>query len=115
ARCSNSARSDQPCPPRFAGVDGRARRGDECGMRTITFALAVALAAPLCAQSNAIPGLDIQAFNVSDVGYYGRRGSAFPNGEVAFGIGHSYCNAGTANMTWVATGAGGVMVGTYPQ
>ena len=70
--------------------------------------------APLFAQSNAIPGLDAKIYNVVDVGYFGRRGPAYPNGEAGFGVGHSYCNSGSVNITWVAN-SGGVMVDTYPK
>jgi hypothetical protein len=85
-------------------------------MRTTrTASLAFLLAAPLLAQSNSVPGTDVRAFSVGDVGYFGRRGAAFPNGEAGFGIGHSYCNAGSVNIPWVSTGAGGVMVDTYPR
>ena len=47
--------------------------------------LAVALAAaPVLAQANAVPGLDITLYEVAGVGYYGRRGAAYPNGEAGF-------------------------------
>ena len=84
-------------------------------MRHLTIAaLAAAAAAPLFAQSNAVPGMDAQIYNVVDVGYFGRRGAAYPNGEAGFGVGHSYCNSGSVDITWVAN-SGGVMVDTYPK
>jgi hypothetical protein len=84
-------------------------------MRHLTIvALAAATAAPLFAQSNAVPGMDAQIYNVYDVGYFGRRGAAYPNGEAGFGVGHSYCNSGTVNIPWVAS-SGGVMIDTYPK
>ena len=84
-------------------------------MRNLTIAaVAAACAAPLFAQSNAVPGMDAQIYNVVDVGYFGRRGAAYPNGEAGFGVGHSYCNSGTVDITWVAN-SGGVMVDTYPK
>jgi hypothetical protein len=84
-------------------------------MRHFTIAaLAAAVAAPLFAQSNAVPGMDAQIYNVVDVGYFGRRGAAYPNGEAGFGVGHSYCNSGTVNIPWVAS-SGGAMVDTYPK
>jgi hypothetical protein len=87
----------------------------KCSMRFIQAALGFVLAAPLWAQSNAIPGLDVRAYDIGDIGVYGRRGAAYPNGDLGFGIGHSFCNAGTANITWVASGAGGVMLGNFPR
>ncbi|MBK8976588.1 MAG: hypothetical protein IPM29_11785 [Planctomycetes bacterium] len=73
-----------------------------------------ALAPSLLSQSNAIPGLDIRAYEVTDATAYGRRGPAWPNGEVGIMIGHSYCNAGSVDMVWVDE-IGGVMVDTYPR
>ncbi|MGE3174068.1 MAG: hypothetical protein AB7O97_15685 [Planctomycetota bacterium] len=70
---------------------------------------------PALAQSNAVPGTDARIYNVVDVGYFGRRGAAYPNGEAGFGVGHSYCNSGTVNIPWVAYGAGSVMLDTYPK
>lgn len=84
-------------------------------MRSLPIAAIVAATvAPLFAQSNAVPGMDAQIYNVVDVGYFGRRGAAYPNGEAGFGVGHSYCNSGTVDITWVAN-SGGVMVDTYPK
>ena len=77
--------------------------------------VAVALsAAPLFAQANAVPGTDIQIYDITDIAYYGRQGAAYPNGEAGFMVGHSHCNRGTVNVPWVAT-SGGVMVDTYPK
>jgi hypothetical protein len=83
-------------------------------MRTTSMALVVSLVTPLLAQGNAVPGTDIRAYNIGDVGYFGRRGAAHPNGEVGFGIGHSFCNTGTVNVPWVST-SGGVMADTIPK
>lgn len=41
----------------------------------------------LAAQSNAIPGSDINVFAVDSPSYYGRVGSAYPNGTAGFAIG----------------------------
>ncbi len=77
--------------------------------------LAVALLAPsLLAQANAVPGLDITMYEVTDLGFYGRRGPAYPNGEAGFMVGHSWCNSGTVNLPWVSQ-SGGVMVDNYPR
>jgi hypothetical protein len=76
--------------------------------------LAVALlAVPALAQANAVPGLDIRMYEVTDIAYQGRRGT-FPNGEAGFMVGHSWCNSGTVNLPWVSEVAG-VMVDNYPR
>ena len=77
--------------------------------------VALLLATALTAQSNAVPGMDGRLYNVSGVAYFGRRGAAMPNGEAGFAIGHSFCNAGSVNIPWVATGPGGIMLDTYPK
>lgn len=77
--------------------------------------LAAALfAVPVLAQANAVPGLDIRMYDVTDLAFYGRRGPAFPNGEAAFMVGHSWCNSGSVNLPWVSQ-AGGLMVDQYPR
>ena len=77
--------------------------------------LAVVLSAgSLLAQANAVPGTDILMYELTDIGYQGRRGAAFPNGEAGFMVGHSWCNAGTVNLPWVSQ-SGGVMVDNYPR
>ena len=78
-----------------------------------TVALAV-LAGPILAQANAVPGLDIRMFDVTDISYTGRRGPASPAGEAGFMVGHSWCNCGTVNLPWVSQ-SGGVMVDQYPR
>ncbi|MFO1077153.1 MAG: hypothetical protein U1E73_05450 [Planctomycetota bacterium] len=70
-------------------------------------------AVPAIAQSNAVPGLDIGMFDVSDISYSGRRG-VYPNGEAGFMVGHSWCNGGTVNLPWVSE-VNGVMVDSYPR
>ncbi len=75
---------------------------------------AALLPAPLLAQANAVAGLDVQIYEVTDIGYYGRHGGAYPTGEAAFMVGHSHCNAGTVDVPWVAT-IGNVMIDTYPK
>ena len=79
--------------------------------RTLAVAL---LAVPALAQANAVPGLDIRMYEVTDIAYQGRRGAAFPNGEAGFMVGHSWCNSGTVNLPWVSQ-QGGVMVDQYPR
>jgi hypothetical protein len=76
--------------------------------------LAVALSmAPVLAQANAVPGLDILMYELTDISFYGRRGTA-PNGEAGFMVGHSWCNRGTVDLPWVSQ-SGGLMVDRYPR
>lgn len=72
-------------------------------------------ALPLLAQSNAIPGADVSTFDLGDATVYGRRGPAFPNGEVGINLGHSMCNAGTVALPWTGTGPNSTMAQTYPR
>jgi hypothetical protein len=70
-------------------------------------------ALPGLAQSNAVPGLDIGMYEVTDLSYQGRRGT-FPNGEAGFMVGHSWCNGGSVNLPWISQ-SNGVMVDSYPR
>lgn len=72
------------------------------------------LSVPLLAQANAVPGLDIGMYELTDLGYHGRRGAAYPNGEAGFMVGHSWCNGGSVNLPWLSQ-SGGVMVDQYPR
>ncbi|MCA8963259.1 MAG: hypothetical protein H6838_14465 [Planctomycetes bacterium] len=74
----------------------------------------VLLAAPVLAQSNAVTGLDIGMWELTDISFTGRRGAAFPNGEAGFMVGHSWCNGGAVNLPWVSE-INGVMVDNYPR
>lgn len=70
-------------------------------MRLPRLALVLAGAASLAAaQSNAVPGTDVNLYDVSNSTIYGRRGAAYPNGEVGIGFGHAFCNAGTVHIPW---------------
>ena len=82
-------------------------------MHKLLFAVSL-LAVPGIAQSNAVPGLDISMYDLTDISYYGRRGAAWPNGEAGFMVGHSWCNSGTVNLPWVSQ-SGGVMVDEFPR
>lgn len=76
------------------------------------------LAAPLLAQAGSVPGTDIRIFDVGSPTVFGRRGAAYPNGEVALAIGHSMCNSGTVHLPWLGWVGGsqsGVMLDTYPK
>lgn len=72
-------------------------------------------AASAFAQSNAVPGLDVRTYEVENVGVYGRRGGAHPNGEAGMSLGHSMCNSGTVQTTWTGGSFSGVMLPTYPK
>ncbi|MEO6593816.1 MAG: hypothetical protein ABIP94_03590, partial [Planctomycetota bacterium] len=72
------------------------------------------LAVPAVCQSNAVPGMDAQLYDITDIAYYGRQGAAYPNGEAGFMVGHSHCNSGSVNIPWAST-AGGLMIDTYPK
>jgi len=56
--------------------------------------------APLFAQANAVPGTDVNLYDVSNSTIYGRSGAAYPNGEVGIGFGHAFCNAGSVHVPW---------------
>lgn len=92
------------------------RGGPWCDGPTMRSCLVVGVlcAAPVLAQANAVPGTDIQIYDITDIAYYGRQGAAYPSGEAGFMVGHSHCNRGTVNVPWVAN-SGGVMVDTYPK
>ncbi|HEX6813655.1 MAG TPA: hypothetical protein VF384_18695 [Planctomycetota bacterium] len=75
---------------------------------------AALLAVPVLAQANAVPGLDIRMWELTDIAFKGRRGAAYPNGEAGFMVGHSWCNAGTVNLPWLSQ-SGGLMVDQYPR
>ena len=60
----------------------------------------------LAAQSNAIPGSDINVYGVDSPAYSGRVGAAHPNGTAGFVIGHSMANCGTVHIPWAGTSGG---------
>lgn len=65
--------------------------------------LLAVLLPPLFAQQNAAPGTDINLYDVGSSTIYGRRGPAYPGGEVGIGFGHSFCNAGTVHVPWATS------------
>jgi hypothetical protein len=83
-------------------------------MRPLSLFVLPALAVSLAAQSTAVPGIDIRIYEVGSPTIYGRRGAAYPNGEIAMAIGHSMCNGGTVPIPWLGT-SGGLMLATYPR
>ncbi len=75
---------------------------------------AVALASIAAAQANAVPGTDVNLYDVSSGTVYGRRGPAYPNGEVAIGFGHAFCNGGTVHVPWATSPTtGGLMTDVH--
>ena len=84
-------------------------------MRSSSIALSLFLSATAVAQTNAIPGVDVTLYDVGGMTYYGRRGAAYPNGEIGVAVGHSFCNAGSVNIAWDGTANDGTMLDTYPK
>jgi len=56
--------------------------------------------ASLPAQWNTIAGLDGSLTDNTNPTYWGRRGPAYPNGEVAMSYTYTMCNPGTVNIQW---------------
>ena len=78
-------------------------------MKSLLSLASVALALPLMAQSNAIPGTDISIYDVGSPNSYGREGAPYPNGTAGMVIGHSMSNCGSVHIPWDGV-VGGVMV-----
>lgn len=73
-------------------------------MRTLLFTCALAAAiGDLAAQANSRgPGYDAQLSEISNARAWGRRGAAYPNGEVGVSFQNQLCNPGTMNIEWRA-------------
>jgi len=69
---------------------------------TTLIALVSMLASTLAAQTNTVAGLNGRLSVVDNLDYYGRRGAAFPNGEVGMAMLNEMCNPGTVNIPWQA-------------
>jgi hypothetical protein len=70
-------------------------------MNPLRCVLLLAVAAPsLAAQANAVAGTDVNLYDVGSSTIYGRRGAAYPGGEVGIGFGHAFCNLGTVHVPW---------------
>src|SRR5712671_399956 len=52
------------------------------------------------AQSNTVPGLDARLTGIEDPRYFGRRGAAHPNGEIAIAYSYYVCNSGAVPIGW---------------
>lgn len=61
-----------------------------------------AAASSLVAQSNVVPGLDGRLEILDNLTYWGRRGSAYPGGEVGLSMRNTMCNPGSVNIPWYA-------------
>jgi hypothetical protein len=61
-----------------------------------------AFAASLTAQANVVPGLNGRLTQVDSLTFYGRRGAAYPNGEVGMAMLNEMCNPGTVTIPWQA-------------
>lgn len=70
--------------------------------KLVLVCLASAVASSLAAQSNAVPGLDGRLTQIDTFTYQGRRGAAYPNGEVAASMMNEMCNPGTVTIPWFA-------------
>jgi hypothetical protein len=62
--------------------------------------LATLLATSLAAQSNSINGLDGRLTVIDNMTYYGRRGPAYPNGQIGMAMLNTMCNPGSINIPW---------------
>jgi len=69
-------------------------------MRIASLLSFVAIASGLAAQSNTVPGLDGRLTNITSPTNYGRRGPAYPNGEVGMAFANTMCNPGSVNIPW---------------
>jgi hypothetical protein len=70
--------------------------------RTVLLGLAASFAGGLVAQSNVVPGLDGRLTRVDNLTYYGRRGAAYPNGEIGMAMLNEMCNPGSVTIPWYA-------------
>ena len=69
------------------------------------FALVTAvasLATGLFAQSNTVVGLDGRLEILDNITYWGRRGAAYPGGEVGLSMRNTMCNPGSVSIPWFA-------------
>jgi hypothetical protein len=71
-------------------------------MRNLTLLSVAVLSSALAAQSNTVPGLDGRLTVINNLTYYGRRGPAYPNGEIGMAMLNSMCNPGSVNIPWFA-------------
>ncbi|MCB9878184.1 MAG: hypothetical protein H6835_11350 [Planctomycetes bacterium] len=71
-------------------------------MRTTHLLALAALASGLAAQSNTVPGLDGHLEILDNITYWGRRGAAYPGGQVGLSMRNTMCNPGSVSIPWYA-------------
>ncbi len=64
--------------------------------------LAATFASLLPAQSNIVVGLDGRLEILDNITYWGRRGPAYPGGEVGLSMRNTMCNPGSVSIPWFA-------------
>ncbi|MEZ6037723.1 MAG: hypothetical protein R3F29_09605 [Planctomycetota bacterium] len=64
--------------------------------------LGLSLASGLAAQSNTVPGLDGRLEILDNITYWGRRGAAYPGGQVGLSMRNTMCNPGSVSIPWFA-------------
>ena len=69
-------------------------------MNKPTILAMAALSAGLAAQSNTVSGLDGRLTVIDNLTHWGRRGPAYPNGEVGMSMLNTMCNPGSVNIPW---------------
>ena len=69
-------------------------------MNPLLCLVALAAAAPVLAQSNAIPGTDVNIYGLHTATFSGREGPAYPNGTAGLIIGHRMGNCGSVPIPW---------------
>ena len=70
--------------------------------RIVLLSLATMVAGSVVAQANSVPGLDGRLTRVDSLTYYGRRGPAYPNGEIGMAMLNEMCNPGSVTIPWYA-------------
>ena len=70
--------------------------------RLVLISLTAALAGSVVAQSNVVAGLDGRLMRIDNMTYYGRRGPAYPNGQIGMAMLNEMCNPGSVNIPWQA-------------
>ena len=71
-------------------------------MKRIALLSFAALASGLVAQSNTVVGLNGRLEILDNITYWGRRGAAFPGGEVGLSMRNTMCNPGSVSIPWYA-------------
>ncbi len=61
-----------------------------------------AIAGSVAAQANTVVGLDGRLEILDNITYWGRRGAAYPGGEVGLSMRNTMCNPGSVSIPWFA-------------